>query len=64
VTTNHKKDKVPITKEKLVYEVAKCVEAYFIELKVRGHENPNVPHTYLPFRMMGPPSISVSAICT
>jgi len=27
VTTNHKKEKAPITKEKLAYEVVKCIKA-------------------------------------
>ena len=38
MTTNHKKEKVPITKEKLAYEVAKCIKAYLVKLGVGEKE--------------------------
>ena len=38
-TKNHRKERGPIKKEKLAFEVAKCIELY---LKVSGQRNSNV----------------------
>jgi len=64
MTTNHKKEKAPITKEKLAYEVAKCIKAYLVKLEVRGQGNLGAPCTNLTFRRARPPSIFPSEICT
>jgi len=48
VTTNHRRVKSPISREKLVFEVAKCIGTYLIELEEEG----------------GPPTLFASNRCS
>ena len=64
VTTNHKREKSPITREKLAYEVAKCIEVYLAELKVCGQEHLVALSTDLRIRRTGPPTLSASKTCS
>jgi len=35
-TTNHKKERVRITRKKLAHDIAKCIKSYHKELEVSG----------------------------
>ena len=63
MTTNHKKERLSITKEKLVYEVAKSIKVYLKELEVRTQGNLNVSYTDLASRRAGLPSMSALKTC-
>jgi hypothetical protein len=64
VTTNHRNPRRPITKEKLAYDVAKCITAHLKELEVSGQRNPDVSRADSVLRRMGPPFLPVSRTCS
>ena len=62
MTNNHKKERSRV-KEKLAYDVPRCIQAYLAELAVREQRNLNIAHNDSAFRRRRTHSVSASRIC-